>query len=163
MALAISFNTSVRREKLARKEKAESESYHKFIDEQAKLAYEELVKNQSPKKAFLGAILGVFLGLALLILFVWNGLVFYWMLFVPAAVIGYLACKFGKIYESKYANMIGVIGLLTNGFAVMTLYNYEAIALSTIPIAFIVTRYFAKLKLTEAQERAIWRKEIGKL
>lgn len=148
---------------MARKGKGESESYRKFIDEQAKQAYEDLVKNQSPKKAFLGALLGVFLGLALLILFVWNGLVFYWMLFVPAAVIGYLACKFGKIYESKYANMVGVIGLLTNGIAVMTLYNFEALALSSIPISFLLTRYFAKLKLTEAQEKGIWRKEIGQL
>lgn len=72
---------------------------------------------------------------------------FYWMLFVPAAVIGYLACKFGKIYESKYANMVGVIGLLTNGIAVMTLYNFEALALSSIPISFFCDSVFRQTEI----------------
>jgi hypothetical protein len=144
------------------REKKNSDSYHKFEQEQSTLIYDELVSLQSPKKAVFGAFLGAFIGLIFFVLCALNGILFIWMLFLPSFLVGYFACSFGKLYQLKYTFIPAIIASLLHTFAIVFLFQFNFMSVFSIPVSFLITVYFSKIRLTEVQAKALWRKEQGK-
>ncbi len=147
---------------MARQRSGKSESYQKFIDEQAITAYSELQSQQSVKKAILGAFIGAIIGFFLMWIMAIGSEITY-LLFIPAALVGYCSSRIGKVYERKLAMMSGGIGLITHSLALTLLFEFDPLALITVPLSFLVAMHYGTMKLTEVQEKAIFRHSIGQI
>ena len=135
----------------------------RFSDEEIRAAYDQLVREQSPVSAVIGAVIGAMPASAILFVFVSMGGTFLWLLFLPAAIVGYTAGYTGRVYEFKYRVIPGIIAAIIHALGLLVLFQNHMFYLVTLPLSFGVAVYLCKRKLDTLQEAAIWAKKYGKL
>lgn len=138
-------------------------AYRQFMEQQSRLAYEELVRKQCTKKAIIGALLGAALGLVTFYYLNEHNITSTWMLFAPAALVGGLSRLLGRSYQTKYAIVCGCLASLVHLVGIIYIFPLNMLAISTLPVSFIIALYLGKVHLNEIQQRALWRKKIGQL
>lgn len=147
---------------MARYRDEQSVTYRKYADEQAERVYQELNRQQSPHKANLAAMFGVIVSVVFLYGCEYFDYVWIWMLFFPSLLIGYCAQIFGKVYLTRYTIIPALLATALQIFAVFVMFNFDSLAVITVPISFLVTLFLSKIKLSQVQQRALWRKQLGK-
>ena len=138
-------------------------AYRQYMEQQSRLAYEELVRNQCAKKAIGGALLGAMLGLVIFYFLNENNITSTWMLLAPAALVGGLSRLLGRSYQTKYAVFCGCLASLIHLIGIIYIFPLNTLAMSTLPVSFIIALYLGKVHLNDIQQRALWRKKIGQL
>ncbi|WP_394131968.1 hypothetical protein [Shewanella maritima] len=141
---------------------ANSEAHERFLTRQAINAFADMQQRQSPKRAVIGSMIGSLLAMMSVSFIAFYGYMFVWMFFIPAWFIGHLAGQWGCLYQRKYALIPAVIASVSHCLLVMALQD-DAISLLTVPITFAVGFYSGQMQLNEAQQRALWRKELGRI
>jgi len=135
----------------------------KFSNEELKMALNELDDQQSIKGVIIGSLIGLIPAGGLFYLFGEMGGILVWLLFSPAAIIGWQAAYLGRAYKFKYRIVPGIFALVLHLGVTFFVFEMNPIMLLTAPLSFGVAAYFGKRKLTSIYETAIWKNELGKL
>ncbi|MFT7561389.1 MAG: hypothetical protein ACI93R_003315 [Flavobacteriales bacterium] len=135
----------------------------RFNKEEIIKAYSDLEQEQSPKGALLGAILGAVPAAGLFYLFTLMGGTLLWLIFLPAALIGFQSAYLGKTFEFKYRLIPALIASLVHAIGLLIIFQTHSFFLITLPLSFGVAFYFSKRKFDNLQETAMWQKKHGKI
>ncbi|NKF50476.1 hypothetical protein G3R49_07815 [Shewanella sp. WXL01] len=148
--------------------KKDLKAQEKYLDQQAKMAYEHLVSQQSAQKAAMASITAALLLMIVFMLIVSAGLKFVWLFFISAWFIGHLSAQFGKVFERKLALIPAIAALVSHAVLTLSLaalgqIELDALNLAMIPLSFFSAFYGGVMELNQIQRRALWRKELGRI
>jgi LytS/YehU family sensor histidine kinase len=130
--------------------------------EEMEEAYAEISKNQKPKGAIFGALVGAVPALLLYYVFALIGGHFILLLALPPALIGLFSRLVGRTFRHKHRLPVGVIGALVHIIG-CALLSSSLLLYLLAPLAFYISMTVAKIRLKEVHEWAIYQADLGKL
>jgi hypothetical protein len=117
-------------------------------------AYAEISKNENPKGAIFGALVGAIPAMLLYYVFALMGGHFILLLALPPALIGLFSRFVGRTYRHKHRLAVGAIGALIHIIG-CALLSGSLLLYLLAPLAFYISMTVAKIRLKEVHEWAI--------